>query len=178
MLYNPVIKIDTSKGMIHNICTSTLCLVLVLLVFMINNTLRNIATDSVHNSITTPSTTIIIGISMVNAIFHYIIVNTGISRCRTVVTTITITFVVIITSTTLIAINTIVIIITSTRLSLLLLLTFLINTSMSSDPSMTTITISIITHICVNSSDRSSATTTITVVMVGINIKFVTTNYS
>ena len=48
---------------------------------------------------------------------------------------------------------------------------------MSTNPILTAITVSIITNICVNSSDRSSTTTTITVVMVGINIKFIPTNY-
>ena len=48
---------------------------------------------------------------------------------------------------------------------------------MSTSPIMTTNTISIIASICVNSSDRSSTTTTIIVVMIGINIKLITTNY-
>ena len=41
---------------------------------------------------------------------------------------------------------------------------------------MTTIVISIIANVCVNSSDRSSTSTTIGVGMVSINIKF-STNY-
>ena len=60
-------------------------------------------------------------ISVVNAIISSITTNTGINRCRTVVTTITV--VVTITTITMIAVNTIIIIITSTRLLLLLLLT-------------------------------------------------------
>ena len=47
---------------------------------------------------------------------------------------------------------------------------------MSINPIMTTIMISIIANVCVNSSDRSSTTATIVVVMNSINIKF-TTNY-
>ena len=43
---------------------------------------------------------------------------------------------------------------------------------------MTTITSSIIANFCVHSSDRSTTTTTIIVAMVGINTKFITTNYS
>ena len=39
---------------------------------------------------------------------------------------------------------------------------------------MTTIIISIIANVSVNSSDRSSTTTTIVVAMVSINIKFIT----
>ena len=41
---------------------------------------------------------------------------------------------------------------------------------------MTTIIISIIANVCVNSTDRGSTTTTIVVVMVSINVKF-STNY-
>ena len=47
---------------------------------------------------------------------------------------------------------------------------------MSTNPIMTTITISILANICVNSSDRSSTTTIIIVAMVGINIKLITAN--
>ena len=54
---------------------------------------------------------------MVNAIIPFIL-NTGISHCKTVVTTITITVVVIITTITMIAINITIIIITSIRLVL------------------------------------------------------------
>ena len=43
---------------------------------MINNTLSNIANSNVSNSIITPSITIIIEISMVNAIIPSIIINT------------------------------------------------------------------------------------------------------
>ena len=43
---------------------------------------------------------------------------------------------------------------------------------MSTSPIMTTIIISIVDNVCVNSSDRPSTTTTIVVVMVSINIKF------
>ena len=53
---------------------------------------------------------------------------------------------------------------------------FFINRSLSTNPIMTAIVISIIAHVCVNSSDRSSTTATIVVVMVSINIKFIT-NY-
>ena len=45
---------------------------------------------------------------------------------------------------------------------------------MSTNPIMTTIVISIIANVCVSHSDRSSTTAFIVVVMVGINIKFVT----
>ena len=41
---------------------------------------------------------------------------------------------------------------------------------MSTNPIIATFTTSIISNICVNSSDRRSTTATITVVMVGINI--------
>ena len=62
---------------------------------MIKNTLRNIANSSATNSIITLSTTItiIIEISMIAAAIPSIIVDTGINRCRTAVTTITITVV-------------------------------------------------------------------------------------
>ena len=151
--FNTVINIDTSTSMIHNISTRTLCLLLLLFSFMINNTLSNIAINSnASNSIIIPSTTMILGISMifatilsiivnpginrcrtavttitttVNATIPSIIVNPGINSCRTAVTTITIAVVVTITTITMIAINTIMIIITSTRLLLLLLLFFL-----------------------------------------------------
>ena len=43
---------------------------------------------------------------------------------------------------------------------------------MSADPIMTTIIISIIAHVCANSSDRSSTTATIAVVMVGIITRY------
>ena len=46
---------------------------------------------------------------------------------------------------------------------------------MSTSRIMTTITFSILVNICVNGSDRSSNTTTIAVVSVGINVKFITT---
>ena len=75
-----------------------------------------IANINAHNGIITPSTTMIIEISMVIASIPSIIVNAGINDCRTVVTTITITVVVIITTSTMIAMNTIVIMITSARL--------------------------------------------------------------
>ena len=87
---------------------------------MINHTLSNIANRIASNSIITPTTTIIIEISMINATIPSIIVNTGISHCRTAVTTITVTVVVTITTMTMIAVNTIMIIIASTRLLLLL----------------------------------------------------------
>ena len=47
---------------------------------------------------------------------------------------------------------------------------------MGTNPIMTTIIISILANVCVNSSDRNSTTTTIVVAMVSINIKFIT-NY-
>ena len=50
------------------------------------------------------------------------------------------------------------------------------NLSMSANPTMTTIIISIIANVCVNNSDRSSTTATIVVVLVSINIKLIT-NY-
>ena len=85
-------NIDTSTSMVHNISTSTLCLLLVLLSFMINNTLSNIASSNASNRIITPSTTIMIEISMINATIPSIIINTGINRGRTAAT-ITITVV-------------------------------------------------------------------------------------
>ena len=45
---------------------------------------------------------------------------------------------------------------------------------MSANPVMTTTVVSIIANVCVNSSDRSSTTATIVVVMVSINLKFIT----
>ena len=177
MLFNTCINIGTSTSMIHNISTNTLCLLLVLLLFMNNNTLSNIANISAQNTSITPSTIITIETSMVNAIVSPIIVDTVINRCRTVAATIRTTVVVAITTITMIAINTINIILTSTRLLLLLLLSFFINISMSTNPIMTTVAISIITNICVNGSDRSRTTTDITVVMVGIRMKFITTKY-
>ena len=53
---------------------------------------------------------------MINETIPSIITNTGINRCRTAVTTITITVVVASTTITMVAINTIMVIITSTRL--------------------------------------------------------------
>ena len=107
--------------MIQNIGTNTLCLLLLLVLFKIFSTLGIIVNVNAHNSINTPSATIIIEISMVNGIIPTIIINTGINRCRTVVTTIGITVVVIFTTATMLAINTIVII-TGARLLILLLL--------------------------------------------------------
>ena len=176
MLLNTVINIDTSTSMIPNISTRTLCLLLVLLSFMINITLSNIASSNASNWTITPSTTITIEISMMNATIPSIIINTGINRCRTAATTITITVVATITTITMIAIKNIMIIIPSTRLLLLLVLAFFINFSMSTNPIMTTVVISKIANVCVNSSARSSNTATIVVVMVSINIKF-STNY-
>ena len=152
MLFNTVIKNNTSTCMIHNISTSTSCLLLLLPLLMINSTLSIVANVNAH--IISPGTTI-----------------------RTVVITITITVVVIITTITMIAIKTIIIIITNTRLLLLLLLAVLKNFSVSAHRIITTITTSIISNICVNSSDRTNATTIITVVMVGISILLLTTNY-
>ena len=120
MLLNTAIDTDTSTSMIHNISTRTLCLLLLLLSFMINSTLSNIASSNASKKIITPSTTITIEISMINATIPCIIINTGINRCRTAVTTITITVVVTTTTITMIAINTIMVRITSTRLLLLL----------------------------------------------------------
>ena len=82
---------------------------------MMHNTLSTIASSNASNRIITTSPTIIVEISMINATIPSIIINTGINRCRTAVTTITITAVVTSTNITMIAINTIVIIITSTR---------------------------------------------------------------
>ena len=123
MLFNTVININTRTSMVHSISTRTLCLVLVLLSCMINDTLSHIASSHASNKIITPSTTIILEISMIEATIPSIIINTGINRCRTAVTTITITVIVTITTITMIAINTIMILITSTRLLLLLVLT-------------------------------------------------------
>ena len=116
MLFNSVISIDTSTSMSHNISTRTLCLLLLLLLFMTNNTLSNIANSRASISIITPSASIILEISMINATMPSIIINVGINRCGTAVTTFTITVVVTITTIAMIAINTIMIIITSTRL--------------------------------------------------------------
>ena len=91
---------------------------------MIKNTLNNIASSNASNRIITPSTTIIIEISMINATIPSIISNTGINRGRTAVTTITIAVVVTITTITMIAIHTSMIIIPGTRLLILLVLTF------------------------------------------------------
>ena len=123
MPFNTIINIDTSTSMVH-ISTRTLCFLLVLLSFMIHNTLSNIASSNASNWIITASTTIIIEISMMNATIPSIIIHTGINRCRTAATTITIAAVVTTTTITMIEINTIMIIITSTRLLLLLVLTF------------------------------------------------------
>ena len=71
---------------------------------MINNTLSNIANSNASNSINTPSSTIIVEISMINATIPSIIINTGINRCGTAVPTITITVVVTITIITMIRI--------------------------------------------------------------------------
>ena len=125
MLFDTVIEIDTSIRMIHNISTSTLCFLLLLHLFIINSTLSISANTNAHHSVITPSTAITIEISMVDAIISSIIISTGINRCRTVVSTITITVVVIVTTITMIAIDTIIIIVTSTRLLSLLLLTTL-----------------------------------------------------
>ena len=59
MLFNTVFNIDTSTSMVHNMNTRTLCLLLVLLSFMINNALSNIASSNASNRIIAPSTTII-----------------------------------------------------------------------------------------------------------------------
>ena len=45
---------------------------------------------------------------------------------------------------------------------------------MSVNPIMTTIIISIIANVCANSSDRNGTTATIEVVMVSINMTFIT----
>ena len=89
---------------------------------MINKTLSSIAISNASNRVITPSTTIIIEISMIDVTTPSMIINAGINSCRTAVATINV--VVTITTTTMIAINTIVIIITGTRLLLLLVLTF------------------------------------------------------
>ena len=148
--------------------TSTRWLLLLLLLFIVSSTLNTTANINAHNSILTASTKIIIEISMINATIPSIIINTGVNHCRTVLTTIAIT-VVVITITTIITI-------TNTRLLFLLLLTVFVF-GVSTNPIVTTSTTSIISNICVNSSDRSSAITTIAVAMVGIKIQFTTTNY-
>ena len=124
MLFNTVINIDTSTSMILFISNRTLCSLLLLLSFMIHNTLSNIANSNASTSTITPCTTKIHEISMINATVPSVILNTGINRCRTAVTAITITVVATIATITRITINTIMIIITSTRLLLLLVLTF------------------------------------------------------
>ena len=83
---------------------------------MIHNTLGSIANSNAHHSIIPPSTTITTEISIFLAIIPSILVNTLINLCRTVVTSMTFTAVVIITTITMLAINTTVIIITSIRL--------------------------------------------------------------
>ena len=122
MLFNTAINIDTSTSMIHNISTRTLYVLLLLLSFMITNTLNNIANSNASNSIITPSTSIVIEINMINSTTPSMIINTNINRCRTGITTITTTVVVTITTITMIATNTIVMIITSTKLLLRLVL--------------------------------------------------------
>ena len=159
--------------MIHNINTCTLCLLLLLLSFMIINTPSNMANSNASRSIIAPNTTIIIEISMIYVTIPFIKINTGIDCCRTAVTTITMTVVVTIATFTMVAMNTIMIIITSTRLLLILVRFFVMNPSVSTNPIMTTIIISKIANVCVDSSDRSSTTATI-VVMVSINFKFIT----
>ena len=126
MLFNIAINVETSTSLIHNISTRTLCLLPLPLSFMINHTLGNIANSNASRSILTPSTTIIVKISMIKATIPSIIIHTGINRCRTAFTTITFTVVVTIATITMIAFNTILIIITSTRLLFLLLLTFIL----------------------------------------------------
>ena len=124
---------------------------------MINSTLSMIANINLQNSIITPSTTMIIEISIVNAIIPFIIMNTGINRCRTVVATITITVVAFLPLLRLIRL-----------LSSLPILGCcyycyeqFFNISVTTSPIITTLTTSMFSNICVNSS---------TVVMVGINI--------
>ena len=53
--------------MIHNISADTLCLLLLLRLFMIHSTLSNIANGNASNRIITPSTIIILETSMINA---------------------------------------------------------------------------------------------------------------
>ena len=62
MLFNAVVNIGTSTSMVHNISIRTVCLLLVLLSFMVNNSLSNIASSCASNRIITPSATIIIEI--------------------------------------------------------------------------------------------------------------------
>ena len=50
MLFNTVISMDTSTSTIHNIGTCTLCLLILLLSFMTNNILGNIANSNSSNS--------------------------------------------------------------------------------------------------------------------------------
>ena len=90
---------------------------------MIDNTLSSIASSNASNRKITPRTTIISETSMMNATIPSIIINTGIYRSRTAVTTITITVVVTTATITMIAINTIMIIIPSTGLLFLRVLT-------------------------------------------------------
>ena len=111
MLFNTVINTDTSINVIHNISTRTLCLLLLLPSFVIDNSLSDIATSNASNSIITLSTTIIIETSM-NATIPSIIINTGINRCRTAVTTTTITTT---TTTTTATIITVVVTITAIK---------------------------------------------------------------
>ena len=80
MLSNTVLKTNTSTCLIPNISTSTSCLLPLLLLFRMNSTLSIIANTNAQNSIITPSTTIIIEISMVNVIIPSTVVNTGIHR--------------------------------------------------------------------------------------------------
>ena len=78
MLFNTVIKLDTRTSMTHNIRTSTLCLLLLLFLYMINNTLSIIGNFNAQNRIIPPSTTIILEINIVSAIIPFMI--TGINR--------------------------------------------------------------------------------------------------
>ena len=68
MLFQYCYKIDTSTSMTHKMSTSTLCLLLLLVLYMIQTILSIIANMNVHNTSITPSTTIIIEISMLNAV--------------------------------------------------------------------------------------------------------------
>ena len=105
MLFNTVIDFDTSTRMTRNISTSNLCLLLIPLLFMINDTLRVIARINAQSNIFIPNTTVVIEISMAHADIPSGSMNTGINPCRTIVTTITIIVVVTITTITMIASN-------------------------------------------------------------------------
>ena len=170
MLFNTVINIDVSSSVTHNINTSTLCFILLLLLYMINNTLNIVANINARNSIITPSTTITIEISIVNASIPSILIHSGINGCRTVVTAIAIIVVVTLATITMIAKSPLLSSFPVLVLLLLLVLRIFLSSSVSTNPITTTISTAITNNICVKINGRSNTTTFVTAVMVGINM--------